>query len=224
MITAITTMSEAVLLRLFAWLSPAFPTGGFAYSSGLERAVADQLVNDATGLQDWLETLLVHGSPWNEAVLFAEAWRNCGDGEKIAELSQLAEALAGAAERHRETVDQGGAFLAAARHWFEPGALPGKAPLPVAMGMACGLSRIDLETGPMAYLQAFVSNQLQAAIRLTVVGQDGAARLLAALEPAIAETASRAANASVDDLGGCAFMAEIAAMDHETMQSRLFLS
>jgi urease accessory protein len=220
----IATMSEAVLLRLFAWLSPAFPTGGFASSAGLERAVSDCTVSDAAGLRDWLATLLIHGSPWNDAMLFGEAWRNCSDGEKIAALSELAEALAGSAERHGETMDQGRAFLTAARHWFEPAALPEKAPLPVAVGMACGLSRIELETGLMAYLQAFVSSQLQAAIRLSVIGQDGAARLLAALEPVIAETASRAANASVDDLGGCAFMAEIAAMNHETMQSRLFLS
>ncbi|TIT41710.1 MAG: urease accessory protein UreF, partial [Mesorhizobium sp.] len=33
--------SGIALLRLMAWLSPAFPVGGFAYSHGLERAVHD---------------------------------------------------------------------------------------------------------------------------------------------------------------------------------------
>jgi len=42
------------LLRLMAWLSPAFPIGGFAYSGGLERAVHDGLVRDAAGLGGWL--------------------------------------------------------------------------------------------------------------------------------------------------------------------------
>lgn len=65
------------LLRLMAWLSPAFPVGGFAWSGGLERAVADRLVADAAGLSAWLETVLAHGALWNDAVLFAEAWRQC---------------------------------------------------------------------------------------------------------------------------------------------------
>ncbi len=33
--------SEAAQLRLMAFLSPAFPVGGFSYSHGLERAAHD---------------------------------------------------------------------------------------------------------------------------------------------------------------------------------------
>ena len=75
-----------------------------------------------------------------------------------------------------------------------------------------------------AWLQAFISNQLQAAIRLSVTAQNGAARLLAALEPAIAAAADRATRSTPDDLGSFAFTAEIASMKHETLQPRLFLS
>ncbi len=32
-------MNDNSLLRLLAWLSPAFPTGAYAYSHGLEWAV-----------------------------------------------------------------------------------------------------------------------------------------------------------------------------------------
>ena len=51
-----------------------------------------------------------------------------------------------------------------------------------------------------------------------------AARLLAALEPAILGAVARAARSTPGDLGGFAFMAEIASMNHETLHSRLFLS
>lgn len=219
----ITTMTDPALLRLLAWLSPVFPTGGFAYSAGLERAVADGVVRDTAGLKDWLETLLVYGSPWNDAVLFAESWRAANDADAIADLASLGEALAGSAERHRETMDQGRAFIAAARHWFGED-LPSALPLPVAVGRACGLGGIALEDGLAAYLHAFISAQIQAAIRLSVAGQDGAARLLAALEPAVGAAADKAAGSTIDDLGGYAYMAEIAAMRHETLQPRLFLS
>lgn len=219
----IAIMTDPALLRLLAWLSPVFPTGGFAYSAGLERAVADGTVRDAAALRDWLATLLVYGSPWNDAVLFAEGWRAAGDADALAEVASLGEALAGSAERHKETMDQGRAFLAAARHWFADD-LPDALPLPVAVGMACGRTGIGLADGLAAYLHAFVSAQLQAAIRLSVTGQEGAARLLAALEPAIAAAAGKAERSTLDDLGGFAFVAEIAAMRHETLQPRLFLS
>ena len=62
-------------LRLMAFLSPAFPVGGFAYSHGLERAVHDGLLPDADALREWLCDLIAHGSGWNDAVLFAEAHR-----------------------------------------------------------------------------------------------------------------------------------------------------
>ncbi len=216
-------MSENALIRLLSWLSPVFPTGGFAYSAGLERAVADAVVGNAAELRDWLETLLAHGSPRNDAILFAESWRAANDGAAVAGVAELAEALAGSAERHKETTDQGKAFLAAARHWFADG-LPRVLPLPVAVGLACGKAGIALPDGLAAYLHAFVSGQLQVAIRLSVTGQDGAARLLAALEPAIAEVAHGAARSTLDDLGGFAFGAEIASINHETLQPRLFLS
>jgi urease accessory protein len=61
------------LLRLMAWLSPAFPLGGFSYSHGLERAVHDGLVHNLERHEDWLVQLIEIGSGWNDAVLFAKA-------------------------------------------------------------------------------------------------------------------------------------------------------
>lgn len=218
-------MTDTSLIRLMSWLSPVFPTGGFAWSAGLEQAVADGSVRRADDLAGWLRTQLVQGSPWNDAVIFAAAWRAKDEVAMIGELAQLAEALACSSERHRETLDQGKAFLAAARHWATENACwPDTLPLPVAIGQACGKGGIPLEPALGAYLNAFVSSQLQCAIRLSVTGQDGAARLLSELEPLTGETAKRATLSTPADLGGFAFHAEIASMKHETLQPRLFLS
>ena len=81
---------------------------------------------------------------------------------------------------------------------------------------------MPLDSGLAAFLQAFASNQIQAAIRLGVLGQIDAMATLAALEPLVAVTASRAAVSTLDDLGSCTIMAEITAMKHETHYSRLF--
>jgi urease accessory protein len=219
-----TIMSDARLVRLFSWLSPVFPTGSYAYSAGLEQAVADGTVASPADLRTWLEAILVHGSPWNDAVLLASASRAAHDEAELASLSRLAEALAGSVERYRETVGQGAAFLAAVRHWFEGDRLRSGLPLAVAVGAACGRAGVPLEDALAAWLNAVVSNQCQVAIRLSVVGQDGAARVLCELEPAVVAAVRRAAASSTADLGTFAFVAEIAAMNHETLQPRLFLS
>lgn len=216
---------QSSLLRLMSWLSPVFPTGGFAYSAGLEQAAASGLVGDEAALKGWLTALLAHGSVWNDAVLLAAAHASAGDPSSFKQVSELAEALAGSAERHAETMRQGQSFLEAARHWFADGALPQRpTPLAVAIGAAAGLSGIDRETALAAFLHGFLSNQLQVAIRLSVTGQQGAARILAALEADIASMAVRAARSTLDDLGSFAYRAEIASLTHETLQPRLFLS
>ena len=119
------------LLRLMTWLSPAFPVGGFSYSHGLERAVEDGLVTDRESLADWLGALVEFGSGWNDAVLFAEAWRRASDGADFGDLAELAEALAGSLERHRETTLQGAAFLAAAAGWPHPASAAPAGDLPL---------------------------------------------------------------------------------------------
>ena len=55
------------------WLSPVFPTGGFAYSGGLEQAVRDGAVTDEDALGGWLETLVGRGSIRNDLILLAVA-------------------------------------------------------------------------------------------------------------------------------------------------------
>ncbi len=49
-------------------------------------------------------------------------------------------------------------------------------------------------------------------------------RVLAALEPAVAATAQRALNASLDDIGSAAFRSDLASVLHETQYTRLFRS
>jgi urease accessory protein len=218
--------SNIALLRLMAWLSPAFPVGGFAYSHGLERAAHDGLVANGESLAGWLETLVEMGSAWNDAVLFTEAWRRAREGGDLDEVAALAEALAGSQERHTETMLQGAAFLKAAAAWPNPvlGRLPAECAYSVAVGAVAGGNGIALQDALSAFLQAFFSNLVQASIRLGVVGQSGATALLAGFEPLALSTAARAARSTLDDLGGCAFISDIMAMKHETQYSRLFRS
>ncbi len=226
--TIITTEPSAgrALLRLMAWLSPAFPVGSFSYSHGLEHAVHDGHVGDDADLRAWIEVLLRYGSAWNDAVLLAEAWRRARGSRDFTELAGLADALAGSRERQMETLLQGAAFVKAASNW--PAGvmkeLPEDCAYCVAVGALAGAHGVALADALGAFLQAFASNLAQAGIRLGVTGQQGAVALIAGLEPTVAEVAARAAVSSLDDLGACAMISDVAAMRHETQYSRLFRS
>jgi urease accessory protein len=222
------TMTEAqqgqALLRLLAWLSPVFPVGGFSYSNGLERAAHDGLVGKREELFDWLSQLVTIGSGWNDAVLLAQAWRRAQADESFDDLAELGEALAGSRERHMETMLQGRAFLDAAKAWPHPllAKLPDDCPYPIAVGAVAGAHGAALADALGAWLHAYVSNLVQVAIRLGITGQSGGVETLAALEAPILETAQRAAQSTLDDLGSSTIMADIMAMRHETQNSRLF--
>lgn len=214
-------MSQTALLRLMMLLSPSFPVGGFAYSSGLEHAVADAMVTDAESLGNWLEAALASGTAWNDALLL-----NAAHGaDDLTDIAALALALAGSKQRHLETLNLGMAFADAvtAAKLPCPG-LPGGIAYPVAIGAVAAANGITAESAIAAFLHAFVSNQIQCAIRLGVTGQNGGVALLASLESAIAKTAARAAQSTLDDLGSNTLVTDITSMRHETLSSRIFRS
>lgn len=211
-------------IRLQTWLSPAFPTGAFSYSHGLEQAIVSKLVHNQQSLLEWLSSLLKQGAGWNDAVILAGAWRACSQDEDLAYIAELGEAMSISKERHLETMAQGSAFLIAAAAWCEIPDLPDDCSLPVAVGSVAAKQGIELQATLAAYLHAYISNQIQAALRLMKLGQQGGVELLASLEMPILTTAAAASQTTLDDLGGASFMADICAMQHEQLQTRIFRS
>jgi urease accessory protein len=220
-------------LPLLVWLSPSFPVGAFAYSHGLEWAHEAGDVADAASLQAWLDDLLGFGAARNDAVLFAESHRaaEAGDAARLAEIAELALALAASTERRLETVTQGDAFLLAiAKSWpcerveVLRGAWQGPVAYPVAVAVAAAGHRIPLGTALEGFGLGFVANLVSAAVRLGVVGQTDGQRVIAGLIPAVQALARFAEGSTLDDLGGAAFRSDLAALRHETQYTRLFRS
>lgn len=214
------------LMRLMTWLSPVFPTGGFAYSSGLEAAIDMGLITNETELENWLKDQLHYGSLHNDSIFLAQSWHALKENNNIESIASLACAMAGCAERHREITAQGEAFIDGLKAWdiFQDISFTKPFVLPICVAQAAFVAKIPVDAVLTAYVQSQISNQLHAAIRLSLMGQTGAARLLARLETEIAKAVSHAQTATLDDLGTCAITAEIAAMNHEHMNARMFQS
>ncbi|GAA6206821.1 urease accessory UreF family protein [Cognatishimia sp. WU-CL00825] len=208
-------------MTLTQWLSPAYPVGGFAFSHGLESAIAKGWVSDAASLQAWLGDILRHGSGKSDAAWIWCAYR-APDAAAVQDLDAMARAFAPARERLRESERQGAAFVrVTAEVW---GLTLAPHVFPVALGHAAQLVKLDPEAAVTLYLQAFLSNLTAAAQRLMPLGQTAAQRVLAQLGPACVEVAQIAANIDPTDISSSAFLSDIAAMQHETLEPRLFQS
>jgi urease accessory protein len=217
---AITTEPQP-LLHLLAFMSPAFPVGSFAYSHGLERAIDDGAVTSPDEVREWIGSVLVHGSGWNDAVLFAVAYD--ADEESRTEIDELALALAASRERALETSDLGQSFAKAVAAISASEAMNFQS-YPAAVAAACQKACIAKHAGLLGYLQAFTNNQIAVAVRLVPLGQSKGLEVLRALMPEISQCAERAMRASLDDLGSSTLLSDIASMKHETQYSRVFRS
>jgi urease accessory protein len=211
------TLAPLGLLQLVQWLSPAFPTGAFAYSHGLEFEVSAGRVTSAADLSEWLRDVLSFGAGWQDAVLLAQALELDAD---LVALAGMAQALAPSAERLVETMEQGAAF-ARATSALTGLDLPACA-LPVAVGQAARTLSLPKAQVIALYLHGFAANLVSAAVRFVPLGQTEGQGVLAGLHPLIQNLAAKAATATLDDLASAALQADLASMRHETMPVRIF--
>ena len=218
-------LNNLALLNLLTWLSPAFPTGAFAYSQGLEWAVETGDIKDEASLIVWLDDLLHRGSLWSDVIILRNVCRAAPDAWRG--LAIEAEAMAMTRERRLETLAQGAAFRLAAAPW-QCSALDnwGEAalPYPVALGVLASAHECNEDDLALGFLQAGIANLVSAAVRLVPLGQAAGLRAQVALADALLAVADATRNLTLDACGGACFAADIASMCHETQYTRLFRS
>jgi len=243
-ITAI-TMTETVpgdtLYKLMSFFSPAFPVGAFTYSHGLEQAVEAGQLNTPGDVDRWIADILQVGAGRSDAILLAHAYRAAehADHSALNDIIDLGLALQPSKERHLESTAQGTAFMSTflgawapkTKAQDTPSGLAERQntdervwPYPVAAGAAASISGLPLKPVLTAYLQAFASNLVSAAIRTVPLGQTQGQISIAALLPVCTGVGEEALEAGLDDLGTASFLADIASMNHETQYTRLFRS
>lgn len=205
------------LLSLVQWLSPAFPTGAYAYSHGLEFEISAGRVTSAPELADWLGQVLTYGAGLQDAILLAHALEPEADLDTLA---GLAGALAPSAERLQETTDQGTAFARATSALTGLDLQP--RPMPVAVGQAAQTLCLPKAQVIALYLHAFAANLVSAAVRFVPLGQTEGQAVLAGLHSLIQTLATQATTASLDDITTSTLRADLAAMRHETLSVRIF--
>ena len=215
-VTTIRTAMTDPLITLAQWMSPSFPVGAFAYSHGLEQAIADGSVATARDLQLWLADVIQVGAGRSDISFLAAAYH----GQDLPAIDRAARAFAASAERLQETDLQGAAFCDTVNPVWGL-SLP-RLTYPVAVGAAAAACALPLEATARLYLHAMIANLTSAAIRLVPLGQTDGQHVLTALAPLIEKTATTAQSVPLPEITACAFATDVAAMRHEVLQPRIF--
>jgi urease accessory protein len=231
-------LNTADLLRLQAWLSPAFPIGGFSYSHGLEEAVATGDVNDPESLFGWIEAAVSHGAGRVDGMLLVAAWRaaDASDHERLHEVAEIGAAMRGTAELALESNAQGEAFLETAQAAWPNDAVEAAVtaikqtkispalPVPVAVGVVSACHGVPVEYVLPMYLQSFAAGIVSAGVRLIPLGQTNGQRVIARLQPIVERATGAALVGMFEDIGGATPVIDLASMAHEMRDGRLFRS
>jgi urease accessory protein len=220
------------LYRLLSWFSPMFPVGAFSYSHGLEAATAGGAVHDRGSLQNWVTAVVVRGAGRIDTDILRDAHSaaTANDIDALADANLRGIAFRGSAETRLETTAQGGSFLTTCcAAWPDPfldcwAARDETVCYPAAVGAAMARAGIPLDWALLGYLQAMAANLVSGGLRLGIIGQSDGQRILAALEPVIAETVASSPSRDPDAFGSATFAVELASMSHETQYTRLFRS
>ena len=179
--------------------------------------------------------MLADGGGFCDAVLFAHAHRAVADGDDKAlrAVAELAAALAPSQGAPSGDHRAGHAFLEATRCGLaDAGARParrrsGTARSPIRWRWRSpppATASRSSRRSPPSCRRVAANLGLAPACGSIPLGQTDGQRVLAALEPVVAATAQRALAATLDDIGGAAFRADLASVRHETQYTRLFRS
>lgn len=230
------TLTDDALQSLFQLTGAAFPTGAFSHSYGLETLVQLGRVHDAVTFGEWLDVHLAHsaGPTDGAAVALAQRTATRGEWEAVTRIDGLLTALKLAPEIRAASVATGQAALRAAREVFPGPALDRYTALlvdrrargnaAVVFGCVAADLKIPPHTSVLAFLWGLASALTAVATRLVPLGGIAAQRLLRELQPRIRDAAVRAETLGEHELAASALAQEIAALRHQWLYSRLYIS
>jgi len=222
--------SDLTLLRLLQLASPTLPVGSYAYSQGLEWAVAAGWVDGEDTLASWLDEQLTHSLGAVDLPCFARLYDAArrGDGGALVVWSRQVIARRETRELVADDCDRGRALarllrdlgVAAAAPW----AASGEVPFATAMAIAAVAWRVPLPLAAQALAWGWLENQVVAGMKLVPLGQVAGQRVLLDLARRIPPVCERALATSDDEIGSTLPIVALASSLHETQYTRLFRS
>ncbi|WP_087145350.1 urease accessory protein UreF [Crenothrix polyspora] len=222
--------TDLALLRLLQLVSPGLPIGMYSYSQGLERAVDDGWVSNATEAGEWIGGLIDSCMACIDLPILArlyDGWEHNAE-ERIIYWSQILIACRETAELRAEDRQTGQALArlldALALTKMQPWIRHPEATLATVFSFAAVNWGITQRETLIGYLWSWLENQVLCAVKLVPLGQVAGQRLLMDLAGKIPVLVDEALSRADADIGGSAFGLALASSRHEMQYSRLFRS
>jgi len=220
---------EASLLHLLRLVSQSLPVGGFAFSRGLEAAVAAGWVCDEGTARDWiLGTLQTSIAQFDGALLWRMATAlEAGDEDRFRSVNAWLAAGRESRELQREDKRLGEALLRLLVDLDVPAAKHNHG-YELTYAAAFALASQHWHITPMWALRGlmwvYVEGQTTAAIRLVPLGHTAGQRILVESVAWVEDAVIRASSITDEDIGNLVPALAMASAWHETQYSRLFQS
>ncbi|HVO95083.1 MAG TPA: urease accessory UreF family protein [Terriglobales bacterium] len=225
--------SDLRLVRLLQLVSPTLPVGAYSYSQGLESAVDAGVVRAVADAESWIGDMLEYAVVRMEAPLLLrliDYW-SARSYTDVVRWNDLFLASRETAELRAETIQMGYSLKRLLME-MEGRDEETRAPLtrmeemafPTAFAFAAARWQIPAQPALVAYLWAWLENQVMAAIKIVPLGQTDGQRILLKIGERLPAIAELAATIHDDDLGTFAPHLAILSSRHETQYSRLFRS
>jgi len=223
-------ISETAQLRLFQLASAALPIGAFAYSQGLEQAVALGDVTDRDSAAAWIAGMLSHCVLSLDVPVLARLTQAFADGDQASarRWNDYLFAARGSAELRAEERQVGCALMRLLSRQGVERAVPWltdrRTTLALGFALAAAAWSAPATEVALAYTFAWAEAQVGAATRLIPLGQSDAQQVLSQLIERAGAGIGPALGRSDSQLSSSAPGQALLSALHETQYSRLFRS
>ncbi len=226
----------APLLRLLQLTDSSFPTGAYAFSHGLEGLHAMGLVTNEADVHAFARAQIEETLTMQELPAGHHAHRRAAanDLDALIHLDHVLSALKpvpafriASARIGRQTLESAlplhpAPFALTYLDAVRGGETPGHHA--VAFAVVTHASGIDANSAVTAFAAASLTGYIAAAVRLGIIGQGAAQRIVSRLEPDLERALVTASTLHLDDFGGYTPLIDIAGMRQPSLPSRLFAS
>lgn len=213
-----------------------FPTGLFATSNGLETLFFDKKISTASELMELNKIMIEQQLGPSECVILANIheFATSSEFDKIKELDSICYSLRTNRESREASVRTGNQLVRCVRefsesnvlNWYNDSLRNGEivGTYTTAFGICCNSLHISKEKTLMMFLYGFLVSNVGAALRLGMIQHFEGQKIIHQLKPLITKTVKENSDKLPSDIWQFAPQIEIFQMQHETMDSRMFVT
>ncbi len=198
------------------WFSSSFPIGSYAYSHGLEALIDEKKIENKDDVKKFLDALLFYGTLRNDYIFMKSIYK----GEEI---NQLILSSASSKERQIEMIDMGNSFRKIMKDSWEL-SLPENTSFIYCLAKAGLHFNIKFDDLIKFYLQSFISNLINVCVKHIPMSQKDGQSINVIFINQIQEFLIHSDKLTLKDIGTTFFIGDIFAINHEYLDSRIYLT